>query len=161
MSRTTLKPALAAVCALAAGLLIMASPALAQGKLDLVGKYTSGDQEIDVATIADQGKRTVRLDVVKGESRTSIVLNPDQLGALLDLWDKAGGAQSDTWMEVGAIDGTAGPKGPTHLTLSAGKGVRFVLQSPPAAAVTFDLDPDDTSRFDLSLHEAQTFLDGN
>jgi len=147
--------------ALVVGLALCAGPASA-GKLDMIGKFISADTEVDVATyteVNDKGveERVGLLGVRNGDRRNSITFNPNEFPALLVLWRQASEAQSDQWRYIGDFLET-GTSDVSHLKVSAGPGVRFIIESPAKGAFTADLSRADMGAFAAALERARVYL---
>jgi hypothetical protein len=77
--------------------------------------------------------------------------------SLIELWTKAVKAQSDSWKVVGSMTETETSDG-SHLTISAGPGVKFVITSFQKGTVIFVLSRDDMARFESALYRVKEFL---
>ena len=148
--------------ALALGVVLLAGPALAQGKLDMVGKFPNGDTEVDVATYTAPNAQGVEervglLGLRVGTQRNSAAFSVGEWRALLDLWAKAQNAQSDQWAYVGDFTET-GTSDVSHLKVFAGPGVRFIVESPAKGAFTVVLNRGDMPAFSQALAQAKAYL---
>ena len=150
------------VAAFALGVVLLAGPALAEGKLDIVGKFDSGATEVDVATYtAPNGKgveeRVGLLGLRVGATRISAAFGPAEWRALLDLFDKAQNAQSGDWTYVGDFT-ESGTSDVSHLKVFGGPGVRFIVESPAKGAMTADLKRSDMPAFATALGQVKAYL---
>jgi hypothetical protein len=148
--------------AVALGLALLAGPALAAGKLDMVGTFVNGDTEIDLATytaLNAQGveERVGLVGLRLGDRRNSAAFTPAEWRALIDLWTKAAAVRSGEWTYVGDFTET-GTKDVSHLKISGGPGVRFIVESPAKGAYTADLKPSDMTGFETALARVKTYL---
>ena len=151
--------------AFALGLVLLAGPALAQGKLDIVGKFPSGNTEVDLATYTAPNAQGVEervglLGVRVGTQRNSAAFGANEWRALLVLWAKAQDAQatqSDQWTYVGDYTET-GTSDVSHLKVFAGPGVRFIIESPAKGAFTADVPRADMPAFTQALAQVKAYL---
>lgn len=139
-----------------------AGPARAEGHLDIVATFTNGDTEIKVATYGapnDQGaeERIGLVGITIGEQKNSVAFSPNEWPALIRLWRRARDAQSDTWRPVGDFTET-GTSDVSHLAVSAGPGMRLVLESPAKGAMTADLARSDLVAFGAALDKVTAYL---
>ena len=148
---------------LVSGLALCAGPALAEGDFNFVGRFVNADTEVDVATFAlvnDQGveERIILLGVINGDKNISISFSPSETPALVNLWRQARDAQSTDWRPVGELVET-GTVDVAHLRVSAGPGVRFVIESQAGGPLTSDLQPSDMAAFETALDRAEAFVE--
>jgi hypothetical protein len=147
---------------MALGLALLAGPALAEGKLNMVATFVNGDTEIDVATYTApnaQGaeERVGLVGLRVGKQRNSAAFNPAEWRAMIDLWTKAAAVRSGEWVYVGDFTET-GTSDVSHLKVSGGPGVRFIVESPAKGAYTADLKPSDMTGFEAALAQVKTYL---
>jgi hypothetical protein len=76
---------------------------------------------------------------------------------LVELWTKAVKAQSGSWKVVGSMAETE-TSDVSHLTVSAGPEVKFVISSPRKGTVTYLLPKDDMAGFEKALYQVKDFL---
>ena len=76
--------------------------------------------------------------------------------SLIELWT-ADKAQSDSWKVVGSMTETE-TSDVSHLTISAGPGVKFVIRSFQKGTVIFVLSRDDMARFESGLYRVKEFI---
>jgi hypothetical protein len=148
--------------AIVVGVMLCAGPALADGKLNVVGKFANADTELYVATYVEvNGKgveeRVALLGIINGQRRNSITFSPNELPALLRLWRKASDVRSNQWQYVGDFLET-GTSDVSHLKVSAGPGVRFIIESPALGAFTSDLQRANMAAFAAALENARVFI---
>jgi hypothetical protein len=144
-------------------------PLQAGMQLDIVGKFQNADLELDVATVFDSEVEASRSKVallgivtpsqrgVATPSRSSFSFRLEEWLSLIALWMKAVNAQSDSWKVVGSMTETE-TSDVSHLTVSAGRGVKFVISSPKKGTVTYVLSRDDIAGFEKALHRVKDFL---
>ena len=156
MSR--ISPALA----VAIGLALLAGPALAEGKLNMLGKFVNADTEVDIATYSqlnDKGveERVGLIGIRNGERRNSAAFDGKEWPTFVGLYHRAEHAQSDTWRYIGDYTET-GTADVSHLKVSAGPGVRFIVESPAKGAFTSDLQRSDLAAFDAAVDKVAAYL---
>jgi hypothetical protein len=142
----------------AASLAMLVSPLVAKGTLDVVAKFQA-IYELKVATYLD-GTGRVGLLGMKGEAENiSYAFNSAEWAKLTGLVAKAARAQSTggNWTVIGTMSET-GTDDVSHLVVSAGPGIRFVLSSPKKAAHTCVLAAGDIPRFQQALAQVKGFL---
>jgi hypothetical protein len=66
-------------------------------------------------------------------------------------------AQSGSWKVVGSMAETE-TSDVSHLTVSAGPGIKFVISSRKNTAVTYVLPKDDMAGFEKALYQVKGFL---
>jgi hypothetical protein len=76
---------------------------------------------------------------------------------LIELWTKAVKAQSGSWKVVGSMAETE-TSDVSHLTVTAGSGVKFVISSPQKSTVTYVLPKNDMAGFEKALYQVKDFL---
>jgi len=134
----------------------------AHAGLNVVGRFKSPDSEIDVANYSETDSKGVEqriglLGIAIASKRNSVAFSPKEWGALITLWRQAKAAQGPTWRNIGDFTET-GTSDTSHLTVSAGPGVRFIIESPARGAISADLANSDITRFDAALSQATQFL---
>lgn len=84
---------------------------------------------------------------------------PPQWANLIDLIAKATKAQSTgkTWTVIGELTETE-TSDVSHLVISAGPGIRFALNSPQGASLTYMLAKSDIPRLQQALGQVRQFL---
>ena len=144
-------------------------PLQAGMQLDIVGKFQDADLELDVATVFDSEVEASRSKVallgivtpsrpgIATPLRNSFSFRLDGWLSLIVLWTKAVKAQSDSWKFVGSMTETESSD-VSHLTVSAGRGVKFVISSPKKGTATYVLSRDDIAGFEKVLHRVKDFL---
>jgi hypothetical protein len=137
---------------------LCATPALADGKLSIVAKFVNADAELDVATYqAGDGTRVLLLGILDGQRRNSVAFGPTETGALFALWRQASSMRAGDWRYVGDFVET-GTSDTSHLKISAGPGVRFIIESPAKGAFTVDLATANIAAFSAALGSANDFV---
>jgi len=151
--------------AVALSLAFCAQPvsAQAQGGLHYLGKFVNSDSELHVMTyskVTDKGLegRIFLLGIQSNTRRNSVAFGPGDFPAFLRLWQSALKQQSDTWQPVGDYV-EHGTKDVSHLKVSAGPGIRFVIESPARGAFTSELQPSNYDAFGSALETANLFLE--
>ena len=142
-------------------------PLQAGMQLDIVGKFQNADLELDVATVFDSEVEASRSKLAllgiatpsrRGtSSRNSFSFRLEEWLSLIALWTKAVKAQSDSWKVVGSMTETE-TSDVSHLTVSAGRGVKFVISSSKKGTVTYILSRDDIAGFEKALYRVKDFL---
>jgi hypothetical protein len=143
----------------AASLGILVSPLLAKGTLDVVAKFEQANLELDVATYLEGAERVGLLGLRGGSERNSYAFTSAEWATLTGLVAKATRAQStgSNWTVIGAMTET-GVSDIGHLVVSAGPGVRFALNTPKKASLTYVLATSDIPRFQQGLARVKAFL---
>src|SRR6516225_5899851 len=130
-------------------------------QLDIVAKFRNADLELDVVTIVDSeveaSKSKVALLGIATPLRSSFSFRLVEWLLLIDLWSKAVKAQSDSWRVIGSMTETE-TSDVSHLTISAGPGVKFVISSSQKGIVTFILSKDDVGGFEKALYQVKEFF---
>ena len=75
----------------------------------------------------------------------------------IDLWSKAVKTQSDSWKVIGSMTETE-TSDVSHLTISAGPGVKFVISSSQKGIVTFVFSKNDMGGFEKALYQVKEFF---
>jgi hypothetical protein len=146
------------LAAFAIFLALCATPALADGKLNILGKFVNADTELDVATYeASDGSRVALLGVRNGQRRNSIAFSPNEMPALFALWRQASSVRAGEWRYIGDFVET-GTSDTSHLKISAGPGVRFIVESPAKGAFTVELATSDYPAFSAALDSTNAFV---
>ena len=135
-------------------------PLQAGMQLDIVGKFQNADLELDVATVFDSeveasGSKVALLGIATPSrrgtpSRNSFSFRLEEWLSLIAHWTKAVKAQSDSWKVVGSMTETE-TSDVSHLTVSAGRGVKFVISSSKKGTATYVLSRDDIAGFEKAL----------
>jgi hypothetical protein len=137
------------------------SPVQARVQLDIVAKFRNAELELDLVTVfdseVDASKRKVALLGIAMPIRSSFSFRRAEWLLLIELWTKAVRAQSDSWKVVGSMTETE-TSDVSHLTISAGPGVKFVIRSFQKGTVIFILLRDDMARFESALYRVNEFL---
>jgi hypothetical protein len=148
---------------LAASLVLTISPLLAKGTLDVLEKFVQPGLELDVATYSNPEKDHVRIigliGLAAGAVRNSFAFNADEWATLTGLADKAAKAQSPNgkWTVVGEMTET-GTADVSHIVVAAGAGIRFALNSPKGASLTYVVAKGDIGRFQQALGRVKAVI---
>ena len=140
---------------------VLTAPLQARVQLDIVAKFRNAGMELDVVTVVDweveAAKSKVALLGIATPSRSSISFRREDWLLLIDLWSKAVKAQSDSWKIIGSMKETE-TSDASLLTISAGPGIKFVIDSPRKGLVTYVLSKDDLARFAGALYRVKEFF---
>jgi len=136
--------------------LAFVSPLHAAGKLDIVRKFTKGNTELKVATFTENAER-VGLIGIASPARNSFAFKSKEWGVLIGLCTKASKIKSGTWTEVGSLSET-GTTDVSHLTVSAGPGMNFVITSPKKGTVSYALQTQEYPALLAALQKVKAFL---
>ena len=160
MSHLVRTPIYVLIIVVTVGFSILAS-LQARIQLDIVAKFRNADLELDVVTIVDSeveaSKSKVALLGIATPLRSSFSFRLVEWLLLIDLWSKAVKAQSDSWRVIGSMTETE-TSDVSHLTISAGPGVKFVISSSQKGIVTFILSKDDVGGFEKALYQVKEFF---
>ena len=151
MSHLVRTPIYGLIIVLTVGFWVLTSPLQARVQLDIIAKFRNADVELDVVTVIDSdveaSKSKVALLGIATPLRSSFSFRLAEWLLLIDLWSKAVKAQSDSWRVIGSMTETE-TSDVSHLTISAGPGVKFVISSSQKGIVTFILSKDDVGGFE-------------
>lgn len=160
MSHLVRTPIYGLIIVVTVGFSILAS-LQARIQLDIVAKFRNADLELDVVTIVDSeveaSKSKVALLGIATPLRSSFSFRLAEWLSLIDLWSKAVKAQSDSWRVIGSMTETE-TSDVSHLTISAGPGVKFVISSSQKGIVTFVLSKNDMGGFEKALYQVKEFF---
>jgi hypothetical protein len=118
------------------------------GKVESIGRFDGAQGQL-VLSVASAPLTSEPFGVVQITAHGAIaalVLEPREWDEFVAITSKAEGAQSPNWRVIGEIHDT-GPGEITHLTVSAGPGMRFVANSPHGPNISYDLSRADIPRF--------------
>ena len=144
-------------------------PLQAGMQLDIVAKFRNADLEFDVATVFDSEAEASRSKIallgivtpsrpgITTPLRNSFSFGLEEWLWLIALWTKAVKAQTDSWKVVGSMRETE-TTDVSHLTVSAGRGVKFVIGSSRKGTVAYVLSRDDFAGFENALYRVKDFL---
>jgi hypothetical protein len=133
-------------------------PLQAQVQLELVAKFRNVGIELDVVTVdASEPSGRVALLGIATPLRSSFSFKREEWLLLIDLWSKTVKVQSDSWKIIGSMKETE-TSDPSLLTISAGPGIKFVINSPRKGSVTYVLSKDDLARFAGTLYRVKEFF---
>jgi hypothetical protein len=124
------------------------------GKLEPIAEFGTPDASLVLAVTQAPVMHTKMgmLTIQQGEASNLMVVDRDDWPSLTDLWSKTKSSMTGQWHTVGEIREHGMPD-TTHLTVSAGPGVRFSFWSEHGASVTFEMPASDVPRFDASLRQ--------
>jgi hypothetical protein len=149
------------IIVLTVGLSVLTSPLQARIQLDIIAKFRNAGVELDVVTVVDSdveaSKSKVALLGIATPLRSSFSFRLEEWLSLIDLWSKAVKTQSNSWKVIGSMTETE-TSDVSHLTISAGPGVKFVLSSSQKGIVTFVLSKDDIGGFEKALYQVKEFF---
>jgi hypothetical protein len=135
-------------------------PLQARVQLDLVAKFQNVDIELYVVTVVDsevEAESKVALLGIATPLRSSFSFKREEWLLLIDLWSKAVKLQSDSWKIIGSMKETE-TSDPSLLTISAGPGIKFAINSPRKVLVTYVLSKDDLARFAGTLYRVKEYF---
>ena len=149
------------IIVLTVGLSVLTSPLQARIQLDIIAKFRNAGVELDVVTVVDSdveaSKSKVALLGIATPLRSSFSFRLEEWLSLIDLWSKAVKTQSNSWKVIGSMTETE-TSDVSHLTISAGPEVKFVISSSQKGIVTFVLSKDDIGRFEKALYQVKEFF---
>jgi hypothetical protein len=161
MSQPIHASVLGLIIVLTVGFSILTSPLQAGVQLDMIAEFRNTGVELDVVTIVDSdveaSKSKVALLGITRPLRSSFSFRLNEWLSLIDLWLKAVIAQSNSWQLIGTMTETE-TSDVSHLTVSAGPGVKFVISSSQKGIVTFVLSKDDIGGFEKALYQVKEFF---
>jgi hypothetical protein len=137
------------------------SPTQAKVQLDIVAKFRNVGIELDIVTIVDSeveaSKTKVALLGIATPLRSCFSFRREEWLLLIDLWSKAVKAQSDSWKTIGSMMETETSHA-SLLSIRAGPGIKFVINSHGKGLVTYVLSKDDLARFAGTLYRVKEFF---
>jgi hypothetical protein len=161
MSRLIRIPIYGLIIVLTVGLSLFTWPLQAGVQLDIVAKFQNADLKLDVVPAIDSEVEASRSKVallgIANPARSSFSFRLEGWLLLIELWTKAVKAQSGSWKVVSSMAETE-TSDVSHLTVSAGPGVKFVISSPRKGTVTYVLPKDDMAGFEKALYQVKEFL---
>ncbi|HEV3220072.1 MAG TPA: hypothetical protein VGZ48_09895 [Candidatus Acidoferrales bacterium] len=137
--------------------LLLAFPLLGMqgGTLNIVGKFVTGETELDVATYT-QNTEKVALLGISIPKKGSYAARADEWATLIQLWDKASQTESQSWQFIGTLKETQ-TSDPTLVIITAGPGVRITLETADGI-FSYVLPKSDYARFGVSLHQVANYV---
>jgi hypothetical protein len=139
----------------------LTSPMQAGVQLDIVAKFRNGGVELDIVTVVDSeveaSKRKVALLGIATPLRSSFSFRREEWLLLIELWSKAVKSQSDSWKTIGSMTEMETAHA-SVLTISAGPGIKFAINSPRKGPVTYVLSKDELARFAGILYRVKEFF---
>lgn len=147
---------------LAATLGVLTSSPLAQGKSNYVASFQQQNIRLDVVTYTEPNgtpSKVGLLGIAAGSVKNSFAFAPNEWPKLIDLTSTAARSQSSggNWTVIGEIYET-NTSDTSHLVISAGPGIRFALNSPQGASLTYILASGDIPRFQQALEQVREYL---
>ena len=150
----------------AAALAFAPGPAAAEGQLRCDDRFVSATSELDLCTFTNPRADGTEIRVLllgietRDHHRISITFDKTETPALMRLWRQALDKQSASWRPVGDYSET-GMDDNSHLTLSAGPGVRFAIESPARGAYATEIPPGNLAGFTAALEKAVNYVGGS
>lgn len=127
------------------------------GKLEVLGKYPTATGELRVSTYQEGNEKVGLLGIWKDQPpRAATAFRGTDWEELLQLWQKASVVQAPSWTHIGVYKET-GTKDPTLLTVSAGPGVRFTMETEDGL-FTVVVSRSDYERFGQNLQAVKRFF---
>lgn len=150
------------VAALAFVLTLVASPLrAADGQFIVVEKFGEGHSGLIVAhytaSNVERSKSKVGVITIASPGENAFAFNLAEWRQLIALCNKAIASESTGWALVGSMSET-GTTDVSHLTLSSGPGLRFVIASPKDGEVSYVLQKNDLSRLKSGLRAVEVYL---
>jgi len=150
----------------ALALAFVPGPAVAEGQLTCNDRFVTATSELDLCTFTNPRADGTEIRVLllgiesSDHRRISITFDKTETSALLRLWRQALDKQSTSWQPVGEYTET-GTDDNSHLKVSAGPGVRLVIESPARGANTTELPPGNLAGFTAALEKAVNYVAGS
>jgi len=150
------------IAALAIGLMLLAAPLrAADPALIVVEKFGQRNSGLVVAhyTAAnvERSKRKVGIVVITSPGENAFAFNLAEWQTLIAMCNQGIATQSSGWTEVGSMTET-GTTDVSHLTMSSGPGLRFVIASPRDGEVSYVLQKHDLPRLQSALRAVEVYL---
>jgi hypothetical protein len=139
---------------------LFSAPLLAAGKLDTVAKFQTGTTSISVDTYTDPAQSPPKVGLIAieaGSQKNSFAFKAEEWPGLIGLVAKAANVRSGNWSVVGELT-EKDTSDTSHMVVSAGPGIRFALNSPKGASVTYVLPARDIQAFRNALEKVRTYL---
>jgi hypothetical protein len=137
------------------------SPLRAEGKLTIVERFADSDTVLTVAHFTVAGAPTAKgkvgLLTIATPDANAFAFNLTEWTSLIALCDRATKVRSRDWTVVGTMTET-GTSDVSHLTVSSGPGVNFVITSSKGGSVAHVLPEAEFSRFQKALSDVQDYL---
>jgi hypothetical protein len=161
MSRLTRTPIYGLILVLTVSFSALTFPLQARVQLDIVAKFRNAGIELDIVTVVDSeveaSKSKAALLGIATPLRSSFSFRREEWLLLIDLWSKAVKAQSDSWKIIGSMKETE-TSDDSVLIISAGPGIKFVINSSRKGLVAYVLSKDDLARFAGTLYRVKEFF---
>ena len=162
MAHSILTPIYGMIMVLTVSFSALTFPLHARVQLDIVAKFRNLGIELDVVTVVDSeveaSKSKVALLGIATPLRSSFSFRREEWLLLIDLWSKAVKMQSDSWKIIGSMKETETSDDNSLLTISAGPGIKFVINSSRKGVVTYVLSKDELARFAGTLYRVKEFF---
>ncbi len=137
------------------------SPLRAEGKLTIVERFADSETVLTVAHFTVAGAPTAKgkvgLLTIATPDANAFAFNLTEWTSLIALCDRATKVRSRDWTVVGTMTET-GTSDVSHLTVSSGPGVNFVITSSKGGSVAHVLPEAEFSRFQKALSDVQDYL---
>ncbi len=125
--------------------------------MDILASFQQANARLDVVVgeTPEMVLKSALLGIRDGAVRNSIAPRPEGWSKLLVLVQTAASSQTagDEWTVIGEVSEVR-TDDISHLVISAGAGIRFVLNSPKGATLTYVLPRDDIPRLQEALAKA-------
>src|SRR5262245_14068124 len=150
----------------ASGIAVAANAVPAEPSLHCDERFVTTSSKLDVCTLTDPQADGTEIRILllgiesNDEKRIGITFDKTDTSSILRLWRQALDKRSANWQPVGEYSET-GTNDNSHLTVSAGPGVRFTIESPARGSKTLDLPSADFERFTAELEKAAAFVAGS
>jgi len=122
----------------------------------LIGSY---EHSIAVVGSSSLGERYALIQVGDRGRLSNVVLEEKEWDQMLTMWNAARTHQARTWSKIGEI-AESDIFNPSHLTISAGVGVRFAIVD-TGVCLRYDLSPRDFDAFDRAATRAKRHFTGD
>lgn len=140
-------------------LLLMQTRPRDDGKFEESVRFGTSEAQLVVGTYSAVlgGGRYGTLRIRQGEAQNLLIMEGAEWQTLVEVWRKAQAAQSTSWRVVGEAHDTA-PSEHAKISLAAGRGVRFTIQSRNSPTVSYQLAPSDMAAFDAAMTSIEPSL---
>ena len=149
------------LCIAAVMLAVSLLPLQAKGRQEIIANFQSGSLEMVIYTQEEQdnvaGYKVAHMGIANGASYNIFAFNLEEWNQLAIFYREAASTQSRDWRIVGSMT-ERGTSDSSHLTISAGPGVRFVIGSVQLGSVAYDLSRSDMARFEQALYVVKASL---
>lgn len=129
-----------------------------QAKLDFIASFQQPNNRMDIVigTSNETNAKAPLLGITEGKVRNSFSPEPAGWAKLIELVAAAARTQTsdNSWTVTGELSET-NTSDVTHIVVSAGPGIRFALNSPKGASLTFYLPATDIPRLQQALDQVK------